>query len=150
MGVSQWAGVIKSYDAKVPAPTFVEGSKGANGFTRQTVVQAASLAIEYQSGQHVTVTLTTNAAFVFAAPTFGGVAFSALSSSQAAALAGVLLRITVSNTSGGAHGAGTFNAAFKTIGNWPATADTTNRTMEFEWNGTNWIEQWQTSADVAN
>ena len=63
---------------------------------------------------------------------------------------GMRLALTIRNASGGAHGAGTWNAIFKTSGNVPAIANGFSRTFEFQWNGTNWVEVFRTAADVAN
>lgn len=143
-------GILKSYDSRIPAPVFVDGTKGATSESQQTLTYGAAIAFEVQSGNHGIVTVTDGVAFVFSAPTYGGVAFAALSASVALALAGYRIRLTIRNTSGGAHGAGTFNAAFKTAGAVAAIATANNRSMEFEWNGANWIEQWRGAADVAN
>ncbi|MGH3589531.1 MAG: hypothetical protein ACRDRF_00640 [Pseudonocardiaceae bacterium] len=60
------------------------------------------------------------------------------------------LFITYKNVSGGAHGAGTFGTLYKTSAALAAIADTKNRTIAFQWNGTNYVEMWRTAADVAN
>lgn len=143
-------GIIKEYDSRIPAPVFMDGTKGGGNFDQQTLTYAAAIAIELQSGNHAIVSVTDAVAFVFSAPTYGGVAFAALSSSLALALSGMVLRLTIRNTAGVAHGAGTFNAAFKTAGAVAAIATGNNRSMEFVWNGVNWIEQWRGAADVAN
>ena len=143
-------GIIRQYDARIPAPIFVDGAKGGGGWQQQTLTYGVAPTFEFQRGDHGIVTVTDAMAFVFAAPTYGGTAFGSLSSSLVTALSGIRIRITIRNTSGGAHGGGTFNAAFKTAGAVPAIATATNRTFEFEWNGANWIEQWRGATDVAN
>lgn len=61
------------------------------------------------------------------------------------------ISITFRNTSGGAHGAGTWNAVFKTQATvFPAIANGQSRTVFFRWNGTNWVELVRSAADIAN
>ena len=98
-----------------------------------------SIAIDASVGNAFVVSVTDAVAFAFAAPTF-----------PPDTTFGQLLYITIRNTSGGAHGAGTWNAIFKTTGNVPAIADTKNRTFVFQWNGTNWVEIVAPAADVSN
>lgn len=107
--------------------------------TIQTLTYGPSIAIDASAGEQCNVTISNNTAFVVAAPTnHPGAGYTQK------------LYITFINASGGAHGAGTFNAIFKTAGNVPTIADTKNRTVCFAWNGTNWVEQFRTAADVAN
>lgn len=110
------------------------------GIAPIALLQAASVAIDVSRGNDFILALTTNAAFVLANPT-----------NPPPAGFGQEIRITISNTSGGAHGAGTFGTLYKISGaGVPAIADTTNRTFAFRWNGTNWVMLYQTAADVAN
>jgi hypothetical protein len=61
------------------------------------------------------------------------------------------ISFTVRNASGGAHGALTWNAVFKTQATaFSAVANGNSRTVFFRWNGTNWVELVRTAADVAN
>jgi hypothetical protein len=57
--------------------------------------------------------------------------------------------INIKNTSGGALGTITWNAIFK-MATWTSPTTAYNRSIEFEYNGTNWIEINRTSADVPN
>jgi hypothetical protein len=150
MGSAGYAGILQGYDARIPAPIFVTGSKGAGGMQRQTLTYAAAIAFEFALGASGIFVITDNVAFVLGAPTLNGVAFGSLASSVRTALAGIVIRVTYQNAAGVAHGAGTFNAAFKTSGNFAAVATGFHRTLEFLWNGVNWDEQWRTAADVAN
>jgi len=143
-------GILSAYDASGALPRFVTGAKGADDFLQQTLTYGPAIAWEYASGDMGIITITDAVAFVLGAPTLNGTAFGTLSSSLRTALGGAVLRVTYRNTSGGAHGAGTFNAAFKTSGGFTAVATGFNRSLEFVWNGTNWIEQFRTAADVAN
>ena len=64
--------------------------------------------------------------------------------------AGQWIRMQFVNASGGAAGAGTFNAVFKMVSNTLAViANGSNRTVDFFYNGTNWIQVIYT-ADVPN
>lgn len=137
-----------SADARTGFPTLTPGTRGGTGYVQQTLTYGPSIAWELRSGLHGIVTITDAVAFVLAAPTFGGVALSAVA--PFTSMAGLRIALTYRNTSGGAHGAGTFNAIFKTSGNFAAIATATNRTICFEWNGANFIELWRTAADVAN
>lgn len=61
------------------------------------------------------------------------------------------LTIVIQNVSGGALGVGTFAALYKMSTNTaPAIANGFSRSFRFYWNGTNWVEQFATAADVAN
>lgn len=61
------------------------------------------------------------------------------------------ISVTFRNASGGVHGAGSFNAIFRTqAAAFPAIANGQSRTIFFRWNGTNWVEVVRTAADVAN
>ena len=62
---------------------------------------------------------------------------------------GQVLTITISNTSGGALGAVTWNAAYK-LSAWTQPANGFSRSIQFRYNGTNWIEIGRTNADVPN
>lgn len=103
------------------------------------LVYGPSIAIDAGAGNQFVVTLTDGVAFAFAAPT-----------NPPGATFGQQITITIVNASGGAAGAGTWNAIFKTDGNVPAIANGKNRTFGFLWNGTNWVETFQSAADVAN
>lgn len=104
-----------------------------------------TIALNMALGNEFTVTVTDAVAFVFGLPTFNLIALSAT-------VPGFdqLLRIRIRNASGGAHGAGTFNAVFKTAGAVPAIADGFSRVFEFRWNGTNLVETFRSAADIAN
>jgi hypothetical protein len=106
-----------------------------------TVTYGAAPAIDASLGNLFVMTITDNVAFVFAAPT------------NPPAVAGQSQEITITcrNASGGAHGAGTWNAVFKTQATvFPAIATGFSRSIRFRWNGTNWVEMWRSAADIAN
>lgn len=104
-----------------------------------TVVYGVAPVIDASLGNEFVVTVTDAVAFVFAAPT-----------NPPAAGLDQIIELTIRNTSGAAHGAGTFNAVFKTSAAVPAIATANSRTFAFRWNGTNWVESFRSAADVAN
>ncbi len=105
-----------------------------------TVVYSAAPVIDASLGNDFVMTITNNTALVVAAPT----------NPPAAGLAQDIT-FTVKNASGGAHGALTWNAVFKTQATaFSAVANGFSRTVFFRWDGTNWVELVRTAADVAN
>ena len=104
-----------------------------------TLTYGVSIAIDASLGNDFVVSITDAVAFAIAAPT-----------NPPPTGFDQVINLTFRNTSGGAHGAGTFNAVFKTQGAFPAIATGNSRTFSFRWNGTNWVEFWRTAADVAN
>lgn len=60
------------------------------------------------------------------------------------------LEFTIRNTSGGALGVITWNAAFHLAGAFTSPATGFNRSVRFRWRGTAWLEMSRTAADVAN
>lgn len=104
-----------------------------------TLTYGPSIAIDASLGNEFVVTVTDAVAFAFAAPT-----------NTPPSGFDQVITITIRNTSGGAHGAGTFNAVFKTSAAVPAIATGFSRSFVFRWNGTNWVEVVRSAADVAN
>jgi hypothetical protein len=104
-----------------------------------TLTYGPSIALDASLGTRFVVTVTDAVAFTVAAPT-----------NPPATGFGQLLILTIRNASGGAHGAGTFNAVFKTAGAVPAIANGSSRSFVFAWDGTNWVEIVRGAADVAN
>lgn len=105
-----------------------------------TVTYGAAPVIDASLGNLFVMTITDGNAIVVAAPT------NPPSASQAQ-----LIFFTVRNAAGGAHGALTWNAVFKTQATaFSAVANGFSRTVVFRWNGTNWVEMVRTAADVAN
>ena len=105
-----------------------------------TLTYGPTIAIDASLGNLFVVTITDAVAFVVGAPTNT----PPTGRSQ-------VIAITFRNGSGGAHGAGTWNAVFKTQATvFPAIANGFSRTVFFRWNGTNWVELVRTAADVAN
>lgn len=101
----------------------------------QTLTYSASITPDCTLGGVMLLTVTNGTAFAINAPTNG--------------IAGQRLLIKISNTSGGAVGTITWNAVFKkTAFTTPATAN--NRSIEFLYDGTNWVETFKSAADVGN
>lgn len=114
-----------------------------NGYTWQanpavkqaTITYSASMTPDAKLGASQTITATNGSAFTINAPTN--------------ALAGRRLKITLRNTSGGALGAATWNAVFK-MSAWTNPGNGNSRSIEFEYDGTNWLQVAQTGVDVPN
>lgn len=105
-----------------------------------TVTYGVAPVIDASLGNLFVMTITDAVAFVFAAPT-----------NTPAAGESQEIVLTVKNGSGGAHGAGTWNAVFKTQATvFPAIANGNSRSIRFRWDGTNWVELWRSAADIAN
>jgi hypothetical protein len=137
-------GLIKTWriaGSRVFAELF--GGISLNGAERDvltTLVYGAAIAIDASVGNNFQVSITDGVAFVVSAPTNP----PETGRSQ-------LMSIKFKNTSGGAHGAGTWNAIFKTqAAVFPAIATGFSRTVQFIWDGTNWVEVGRSAADVAN
>lgn len=104
-----------------------------------TLTYGVSIAIDASLGNDFVVTITDGVAFAIAAPT------------NPPASGDQVINITFRNASGGAHGAGTFNAIYKTAAaGFVAIGNGNSRTYTFRWNGTNWVEWYRSAADVAN
>jgi hypothetical protein len=112
------------------------------GFWQPVVplVYGAAVAVPAGMGTFFTLTVTDGSAFVLGAPTGGPTLITN----------GELIYLRIVNASGGALGAGTFNAAYKVTGNVPAIANGFNRTIAFQSNGAVWTEVFRTAADVPN
>ena len=145
--------LIKTYRAATQTIEFMggaifNGSVSATGAmdlsTRITgpltvVTYSAAPVIDASLGNFFVMTITNNTALVVAAPT------------NPPATAGQMIWFTVKNASGGAHGALTWNAVFKTQATaFSAVATGFSRTVCFRWDATNWVEMMRTAADVAN
>jgi hypothetical protein len=59
------------------------------------------------------------------------------------------IRITIRNTHGSGLGAAIWNAVYK-MAAWTQPGTGTSRSIEFIYNGTNWVEVSRTTADVPN
>lgn len=104
-------------------------------FQRMPVTYSAAMTIDASTGNSFDITATNAVAFTINAPTFP--------------TDGQLMTIRIRNTSGGALGGATFNAVFK-LSAWTQPANGFNRTIDFEYNGANWMQKAQTGADITN
>lgn len=103
--------------------------------TEITITYSASMNTNAAQGNLFVITMTNGTAFTINAPT---------NPAQ-----GQVITYTLRNTSGGAAGAATWNAAFK-MSAWTNPANGQNRSITFKYNGTNWIQVSQTGVDVPN
>jgi hypothetical protein len=94
-----------------------------------------SVAIDAAVGNHFDVAATDGRAFRVARP--------------ANALEGQRITITIRNASGGGLGAVTWDAAYK-LAPWTSPARGFSRSIDFEYDGSRWIEVGRTPADVPN
>lgn len=100
-----------------------------------TITYSASMTPDVSLGNNFTISATNSTAFTINAPTNP--------------TTGQFVTITIRNTSGGALGVATWNAAFKMTA-WTQPANTNSRSIQFKYDGTNWIEINRSAADVPN
>lgn len=100
------------------------------------VTYSAAMTIDASLGNIATITATNGTAFTINAPTNP--------------VTGQKLTVRIRNTSGGALGVATWNAAFKMGAAWVQPATAFSRSIDFDYDGTNWVESDRTAADVAN
>lgn len=96
---------------------------------------SASITIDAPTGNIFDITANNGVAFTINAPT----------NPQT----GTRITIQIRNTSGGALGAVTWNAVFK-MSAWTQPANGFSRSIEFFYNGSNWVQCSQTGVDVPN
>lgn len=105
-----------------------------------TLAWATPLTPDFSLGSMFVTTATSNIAYTVAAPT----------NPPSDAGQSAILTLTIRNGSGGALGAATFNAVYKLGAAWTNPANGFSRSIQFRWDGTNWVEISRTAADVAN
>lgn len=122
------AKAITGYNSKIVA---VQGWAGKQlGLTYSASISSdASLATTF------IITATDTSAFTISNPTNGAV--------------GQRIKYTIRNNSGGTHGNITWGAAFK-LGTWTKPANGFSRSIQYEYDGTNWVEDFRSSQDVPN
>jgi hypothetical protein len=103
--------------------------------SRTAPTYGASVAIDTSLGNEFDVTATDGVAFTVANPTN--------------ATDGQRITITIRNTSGGALGVLTFDTLYKASA-WTQPANGFSRSIDFKYNGTNWVQIGQTGVDVPN
>jgi hypothetical protein len=104
-----------------------------------TVTYSASMTPDSSLGQRQVITATNGTAFTINAP----------ANPPAAAPFGQRMTITLRNTSGGALGAATWNAAYR-MAAWTNPATGFSRSVDFVYDGTSWVEVGRTPGDVPN
>jgi hypothetical protein len=134
-----WGGLILNGDLQFNSGGIV--NPAVSGAFREegaaVLVYGPAIATNAALGNLFLITITDNVAFTISSPT-----------NPPAAGQSQRIVYLVSNTSGGAHGAGTWDAAFKALA-FPAIATANNRSFAFNWNGANWVQE-TAAADVAN
>jgi hypothetical protein len=109
---------------------------GSNITAREVVTYAASMTPNQRNGASHTITITNGTAFTINNP--------------ANSVDGAVVTIILRNTSGGAHGAITWGAGYRMAGALAAIATANSRSIQFIYDGTNWVETFRSAADVAN
>lgn len=104
--------------------------------TIQSPAWGAAIAIDASAGLDLRITATSNVAYTIGAPTNP--------------VTGEVMDLQIRNASGGALGAATFNAVFKLGAAWTNPANGFSRSIQFRFDGTNWVERYRSAADVAN
>jgi hypothetical protein len=99
------------------------------------VTYSTSITPDAALGHSFIITATDNVAFAINAPLHP--------------VLGQRITVRIRNTSGGALGTATWNAAFL-MATWTQPADTKSRAITFEYDGTNWVEVSRNTADVPN
>jgi hypothetical protein len=102
---------------------------------RLGVTYGATVAIPANQANEFSTNANDGSAFTVAAPTNG--------------VSGQRITIRIRNTSGGALGAVTWDAVYK-LAAWTSPASGQSRSVDFTFDGTNWIETGRTPADVPN
>lgn len=105
--------------------------------------QAPTVAPTY--GATVTVDATTGDTFIITAT--NGTAFTI--AAPLTPTNGQVATFTIRNASGGALGAITWNAVFK-MPAFTSPANGNSRSVTFHFDGTNWVQRYQSAADVPN
>lgn len=142
--IVEWMGGA-IFNGTVQATGAITASGGVVNSARITgvltaVAYSAAPVIDASLGNDFVMTITDGNAIVVGAPTNTPAAGQCQD-----------ISFTIKNASGGAHGALTWNAVFKTQATaFAAVANGFSRTVFFRWNGTNWVELVRTAADVAN
>jgi hypothetical protein len=107
---------------------------GAVNLARTTPTYGASVAIDASLGNEFDITATNGTAFTVANPTN--------------ATDGQRITITIRNTFG-VLGAVTWDTLYK-LAAWTSPANTFSRSIDFKYNGTNWVEVSRATVDVPN
>lgn len=107
---------------------------GQHELTVQTLTYGTTIAVDASSGPICKITVTDAVGFTINNPTN--------------LVAGTKLLFDILNSSGGAMGAITWDTLFLLAGAFTNPADTTRRTIEFYYDGTNLVEVGRAAADI--
>lgn len=110
---------------------------GPNLITFDAVVVTSPITPTVANGLFVRLTLSNNGAYTLNVPS-GTVA------------SGAHLQVMVRNIIGGAAGVMTFAAGYKLGAAWAQPATAFSRSIDFTFDGTNWVETGRSAADVSN
>ena len=120
---------------KVTAPASSSDGAPMGPVARTGITYSASMTADCSTANAFVITATNGTAFTINAPT------NPFSPQK--------ISIMIRNTSGGALGAATWNAVFK-MSAWTQPANGNNRSIEFLYDSTNWVQVSQTGVDVPN
>ena len=112
----------------------------------ETVTYSASMTPTFTLGTRLstaTMTATNNTAFTVNVP-------SETLNRYVKPGVGAQMTLVIRNTSGGALGVATWAAGYKMGAAWTQPANAFSRSIQFQYNGTNWVEVSRSAADVAN
>lgn len=107
----------------------------SNADKRVTVAYSASMTPDAALGNNWEITANNGVAFTINAPTNPA--------------DGMRVTVKIRNTSGGALGAVTWSAAFK-MSAWTSPATGFSRSITFNYNAANWVQEFQATVDVPN
>jgi hypothetical protein len=110
---------------------------GSVAFARVTPVYGPTISIDATKGNEYVITAINGTAFTISSPTLANPA------------TGQRLSIRVRNAAGVALGTVTWGTAYK-MAAWTSPANGFSRAIDFQYDGTNWIEVSRTQADVPN
>lgn len=133
---SKTAAAVPWADAPNAVLVIADGGFGSSMALKRTApTYGPSVAIDAALGNDFDVTATNGRPFTVARPTN--------------AVDGQRITITLRNASGGALGAVTWDTVYK-LATWTNPANGFSRSIDFTYNGTNWVEVGRTPADVPN
>lgn len=134
--------VVRLANSNAAAPTLSKAAiTCADAGVDMAYSGGGSVTPSLSAGQNYIITASSNVAFTVSAPLYGN---------GTTGLKYTRVLFTIRNTSGVALGALTWAAEFKLGGAWTQPANGFSRSIEFMYNGTNYVEINRTAADVAN
>lgn len=130
-------GVLFGYYYNGNLGTRPDGALGINNsLITKIVTYTTPMTFDMETGERFSITATNGTAFTINAPTNTGAI-------------GAKLDVIIRNAAGGALGTATWNAVFK-MPTWVQPANGFSRSVQFVWDGTNWVETFRSAADVPN